>query len=67
MVLTAVRREYSKDGAGFTEWHNCEVLLLDTVCWDYTMFHRFHSYDELRTGTYIDQWKITLRRMRQWL
>eukprot|EP00973_Karenia_brevis_P074669 10375805-Karenia_brevis.AAC.1 len=31
------------------------------------MFHRSRSYDELCTGTYIDQGKITLRRMRQWL
>eukprot|EP00973_Karenia_brevis_P010924 1481181-Karenia_brevis.AAC.1 len=67
MVLTAVRREYSKDRAAFTEWHNYEVLLVDTVCWDYTMFHRVHSYDELRTGAHIDQRKIMLRRMRQWL
>eukprot|EP00973_Karenia_brevis_P043780 6063869-Karenia_brevis.AAC.1 len=31
------------------------------------MFHESHSYDELRTGMYVDQRKITLRRMRQWL
>eukprot|EP00973_Karenia_brevis_P092667 12413518-Karenia_brevis.AAC.2 len=31
------------------------------------MFHQYHSYDELRTGMYVDQRKITLRRMRQWL
>eukprot|EP00973_Karenia_brevis_P060543 8419743-Karenia_brevis.AAC.1 len=58
MVLTAVRCEYPKDGAGFTQWHNCEVLLVDTVCWDYTMFHQLHSYEELRTGKYVDQRKL---------
>eukprot|EP00973_Karenia_brevis_P044010 6097326-Karenia_brevis.AAC.1 len=31
------------------------------------MFHQFCNYDELRTGMHVDQRKITLRRMRQWL
>eukprot|EP00973_Karenia_brevis_P054426 7562666-Karenia_brevis.AAC.1 len=30
------------------------------------MFHGFHSYDELHTRKYVDQRKITLRRMRHW-
>eukprot|EP00973_Karenia_brevis_P004383 600846-Karenia_brevis.AAC.1 len=36
MVLTAVRHECPSSGAGPTEWHNCEILLVDTVGWDYT-------------------------------
>eukprot|EP00973_Karenia_brevis_P080949 11230303-Karenia_brevis.AAC.1 len=69
MVLTVVRRDsyHPSDDRDPRQWHNAEILLVDTVCWDDTMFHKFHSYDELRTGMYLDQRKITLRRMRQWL
>eukprot|EP00973_Karenia_brevis_P033136 4571867-Karenia_brevis.AAC.1 len=69
VVLTVVRREpYPPSGDGnLQQWHNCEILLVDPVCWDYTMFHQFHTYGELRIGMYVDQRKITLRGMRQWL
>eukprot|EP00973_Karenia_brevis_P092666 12413518-Karenia_brevis.AAC.1 len=26
MLLTAVRRESPKDGAGFNQWHDCEII-----------------------------------------
>eukprot|EP00973_Karenia_brevis_P030207 4162906-Karenia_brevis.AAC.1 len=44
-----------------------EVLLVDTVCWDFTFFHKFHDYSDMRQSFFLDQEKLTLRKLRLWM
>ena len=59
MVITAATAE-----AGRIKEYFLEILNVDTIAYDYTIFHDYHLYDDPNE---FDQKKVTLRRLKGWL